>query len=77
MDDVTLALSQDEALVLLETLRRWNDSDALDGVLLDGEPTALHALLGALDRSLEVAYAPGHGDRVAAARRRLAAAAGD
>ncbi|GAB3080702.1 hypothetical protein [Nocardioides zeae] len=52
MDDVTVTLSQDEALVLWAALRRWNDSDALDGLLLDGEPTALHGLLEALRRTL-------------------------
>lgn len=71
VDDVMLQLDPDEALVLFEALSRWNDSDALDGVLVAGEPTALWALLAALER---VVTAPMHRDYallVEQARRRL------
>lgn len=71
MDDVTVTLSQDEALVVWAALRRWNDSDALDGLLLDGEPTALHRLLGALRDTLAATEGV-EPSQVGAARSRLA-----
>jgi enoyl-CoA hydratase/carnithine racemase len=72
MTEVTVTLSSDQALVLFELLDRWEDSDAIDTVLLRGEQEALWALSGCLERILAEPLTTNYRQLVEQARQRLA-----
>ena len=72
---VTLALDQDEAVVLFDFLARVlddrNGSELREVVAHDGELWALTRLWGYLERSLSAPFRPDYGAVVDAARQRL------
>ncbi|MGA2827410.1 MAG: hypothetical protein ABSF03_15010 [Streptosporangiaceae bacterium] len=49
MQEVTVTLTSDEALVMFELIHRWEDSDRIDPVLMPGGQTALWGLSGRLE----------------------------
>ncbi len=72
MTGVTVTLTADEALVLFEMLRRWEDAGAIDPVLVPGEQTALWALSCCLESILAEPFASDCREMVDQARQRLA-----
>ena len=71
MDDVSVSLTADEALVLFELLHRWEDAGSIDPGLFDGEQTALWNLSASLERVLSEPFSAKYNDLVAQARGRL------
>jgi hypothetical protein len=71
MSEVTVTLSNDEALVLFDLLHRWEDANTIDPVLLPGEQAALWNLSCALERVLVEPFAHNYSDLISDARVRL------
>ncbi len=69
---MTVTLSSDEALVLLELLHRWEDLGEIDTVLMPGEQIALWAFSACLERVLVEPFEGDYRELVARARQRLA-----
>ncbi|RKS06988.1 hypothetical protein DFP74_2638 [Nocardiopsis sp. Huas11] len=77
-DDVTIRLSQDQALVLSDWLDRAEGGPALDAAIDDRAVwSALHTISGTLDTSLPGIFAADYAGRLAAARERLIETLGD
>jgi hypothetical protein len=78
MDDepVRLVLSQDEALVLFESLARYDETDQLS---VDGpaEQLALWRLHGGLEKALVAPFEADYAEQLRRARDRLQEQAGD
>ena len=70
-EEVTLRLTQDEALVLADYLHRWSETD--NAAFIDeAERTALDNLLSVLEKADDgTAFAADYDARIAAARERL------
>ena len=78
MDDqpVSLALTQDEALVLFELLSRYDDTESLS-TEDNSEVLALWRLHGTLQKVLVTPFLPDYAERLEAARERLRVQYGD
>ena len=69
-------MTSDEALVLFELLRRWEDSSEIAPRLIPGEQTALWALSGRLESILVEPFESNYHELVDQARQRLAEGGG-
>ncbi|WP_412540989.1 hypothetical protein R8Z50_35350 [Longispora sp. K20-0274] len=77
-DDVIIRLSYDQALVLSDWLDRVVGTKQFDQVVDDRAAwSAVHQIMGTLDKSLVAIFAPDYGDRLDAARARLIETLGD
>jgi hypothetical protein len=70
-NDVTITLTSDEALVLFELLRRWEDADEVTPPKHQGEQVALWSLSALLERVLPEPLRPNYTHLVEEARARL------
>ncbi len=71
MDDVSISLTGDEALVLFDLLHRWENDDQVSAPQHKAEQVALWNLSAVLERSLHEPFEPRYADLVSAARGRL------
>ncbi len=71
MDDVSISLTGDEALVLFDLLHRWEDDGQVSAPEHQAEEVALWNLSAVLERSLSEPFDSRYVDLVAAARGRL------
>lgn len=70
--EVIISLTPDEALVLVDLLRRWQDADSVTAPVHRAEHVALRFLSALLERGLPEPFDPRRGDLIAEARGRLA-----
>ncbi|MET8518480.1 hypothetical protein [Nocardioides sp. NPDC004968] len=69
--DVTITLTNDEALVLFELLHRWEDQERVGSPQNEAELVALWNLSGLLERELRAPFDPRYADLLAEATARL------
>ncbi|MDR1998786.1 MAG: hypothetical protein LBQ06_02435 [Frankiaceae bacterium] len=71
MPDVTVTLTDDEALVLFDLLHKWEETKAVAGLVDNSEQVALSSLSAVLESSLVEPFDTNYGELVRQAKRRL------
>ncbi|MEO7071242.1 MAG: hypothetical protein ABI131_12210 [Nostocoides sp.] len=71
-DDLTVTLTQDEALVLFELLHRWEDDELVTAPRHHGEQVALWNLSAALEKVMVEPFDADYARLVSEAQMRLA-----